>query len=63
LPSPTLELDKVVKKASYIRVVDNHILEGFSGHSSVIVKRPILEGKYYFEVKILKSGHNSKKMQ
>lgn len=55
----TLPLDKILCKMSMIQVVESKTVHGCYGHSTIFFTRPIIQGQYYLEFKILKPTLNS----
>lgn len=56
-----LTLEKLLIKPPYITVVDGCKILGNFGHSTAMFKRPIVEGKYFIEFKILEDCQKDRK--
>lgn len=57
----TLPLDKIINKISILQVIESKTVVGCYGHTTVVFKKPIIEGQYYIEFKILQPNLNEAK--
>ena len=46
----------MINKISILQVSEGKVVHGCYGHTTVIFKRPIVEGNYYLEFKMVKTN-------
>lgn len=51
----------MVHKISILQIIDSKVVLGCYGHTTVIFKRPIVEGNYYLQFKVLKPNFTDSK--
>ena len=58
--SPSINLTKLIAKPPYLLIKGSKTFVGSFGHSSVVFKKPVLEGSYYIEFRLKEDAKKDK---